>query len=100
MRVVVLHTTAPSEHIRGYTSRFLQQAQTGLYVGTVSQKVADALWEQLIASDVEGEMFMLITSPHTENGWVVRTHNTSAYRVRDYDGIYLPTRIHHVSKAL
>ncbi len=43
MSLVVLQVEAVPKHLRGYLERFLQEVRTGLYVGTLTARVADNL---------------------------------------------------------
>ena len=88
MFVVVSVATIP-DHLRGYTGRFLQQAGPGLYVGKVSGRVADALWEKLVTYSGSGCIAMVISTAN-DIGFELRLHQVPGIEVADFDGLVLP----------
>ncbi|AXV09909.1 CRISPR-associated protein, Cas2 (plasmid) [Euzebya pacifica] len=87
----VLHATAIPDHLRGYVSRLLQEVHTGLYIGIVTPKVADGLWDAVTTYAKEGTATLITTTNANEFGFDVRLHNSSTHRMTDFDGLQLPT---------
>ena len=84
-----LRIVAVSDHLRGYLSRFLVECGTGLYVGNVSPRVADALWTRAIEAALEGEIVMVTSNPSSEQGFRVRLHQITGKETADLDGYSL-----------
>ncbi len=84
-----LRIVAVPEHLRGYLSRFLVECGTGLYVGNISPRVADALWKRAIEAAVEGEVVMVTSAPSIEQGFHVRLHQAAGRATTDLDGFTL-----------
>jgi CRISPR-associated protein Cas2 len=87
----VIYATAIPEHLRGYTSRFLSQVGANLFVGNLTPKVADSLWEKLSEYALETSSLVMIRSDIGEAGYVTVTHGSSSYEPIEFDGIQLPS---------
>ena len=85
MIVVTLSKVPPS--LRGDLTKWYQEIQTGVYVGNVSARVRDLLWERILKSIGSGEATMAYNAA-TELGYQFRTTRKDR-RVVDYDGIPL-----------
>lgn len=85
----VLVATAVPDHLHGYVSRFLARSDTGVYVGTVTPRVADELWEAVTSTIRDGKATLVTSSGATEHGYAVRLHGTTRTAVRDFDGLPL-----------
>jgi len=88
----VVSVTAIPDHLRGYVGRLLQQAGPGLYVGKLSPKVADALWDKLTDHADIGAAVM-IRSSHNDAGFEIQLHQVVGLSLAEYDGIVLPNEI-------
>ncbi|GAA3739317.1 CRISPR-associated protein Cas2 [Spinactinospora alkalitolerans] len=86
--MVVISTTAVPDHVRGAISRWLTEPAPGLYVGTVSAKVRDKLWEAVSASVGEGAA-VCIHPAENEQRYVIKTAGERRRRVVDFDGLQL-----------
>lgn len=86
----VLQCSSIPDHARGYISRFLQQATTNLYVGVLTPRVVDELWQRLVNSIEDGSMCLITSSTASETGFDIKTHNASKFGVIDLDGISMP----------
>ena len=76
--------------MRGDLSKWLCEINTGVYVGSVSGRVRDAIWERVCQNLKNGQATMVYTAAG-EQHMEFRTHNTS-WEVVDYDGIKLMRR--------
>lgn len=92
MHAVVVGRAIP-EHVHGYLSRFLSEIDSGIYVGVVSPKVVDRLWERCIDAAGTGTLILITSAAEHEQGFTVKTHGTSGRRVEDHDGIWLAARV-------
>ncbi|CAJ2232639.1 type I-E CRISPR-associated endoribonuclease Cas2e [Companilactobacillus paralimentarius] len=85
MIVVTLSKVPPS--LRGDLTKWYQEIQTGVYVGNVSARVRDLLWERILKNIGTGEATMAYNAA-TELGYQFRTTRKDR-QVFDYDGIPL-----------
>ncbi|GAB3551859.1 type I-E CRISPR-associated endoribonuclease Cas2e [Actinopolyspora lacussalsi] len=86
--LVVIQTTAVPDYVRGSLSRWLTEPAPGFYVGSISAKVRDSLWE--LVSEAVGEGAAVCVHPtDTEQRYVVRTAGQRRRRVTDFEGLQL-----------
>lgn len=85
MSFVVLQIANVPEHLRGYLERFLQETRTGLYVGTLSARVADHLWNTVLTHAGPGDAVM-IRPDNTEAGYTIRARDHPRWNLADHDG--------------
>ena len=76
--------------LRGDLSKWLCEINTGVYVGNVSSRVRDAVWERVCQNLKNGQATLVYTAAG-EQRMEFRTHNTSWEPV-DFDGIKLMRR--------
>ena len=76
--------------LRGDLSKWLCELDTGVYVGHVSSRVRDALWERICQNLKKGRATMVF-STNNEQKMDFRVHNTNWTPV-DFDGICLMRR--------
>ena len=74
----------------GDLSKWLCEINTGVYVGNVSSRVRDALWDRVCQNLKNGQATLVYTAAG-EQRMEFRTHNTR-WEVVDYDGIKLMRR--------
>lgn len=87
MIVLIVEKVTPS--LRGELTRWLIQPKTGVFVGRLSGRVRDLLWERVARSRREGAA-MLIQSAETEQGFSIRTMGDTSRMIVDFDGLFLP----------
>ena len=63
----------------------------GLYVGTLSARVRDHLWEMIIERIDDGAALMVYTA-HTEQGFKIRSAGQPSRQLFDSDGLTLMLR--------
>ena len=83
MIVITLSKTPPA--LRGDLTRWCQEIQTGIYVGEVSARIRDKLWQRVLDNIGNGEA-TLVYNTNTEQGYAFRTTRQSR-RVVDFDGM-------------
>ena len=76
--------------LRGDLSKWLQEVNTGVYVGNVSARVRDAIWERVCENLKNGRATMVFSASN-EQRMDFRVHNTS-WKPVDYEGIQLIRR--------
>ncbi|MGN0778842.1 MAG: type I-E CRISPR-associated endoribonuclease Cas2e [Aristaeellaceae bacterium] len=87
--IVVSLTNCPPR-LRGDLTRWLMEVNTGVYVGNVSARVRDALWQRICEHVRDGRATMVF-STNNEQGMDFRVHNTT-WIPTDFDGIQLMLR--------
>ena len=86
--MVVIATTAIPEHVRGALTRWMTEPAPGLYVGTLSAKVRDELWDAVAASVADGAAVCLHPSDN-EQRYTIRTAGQRRRTPLDFDGLTL-----------
>lgn len=93
MVIVTLANCPPS--LRGDLTKWLQEVNTGVYVGKVSARVRDELWRRVCENAKTGNATM-VYSANNEQGMKFRIHNSSWVPI-DFDGLTLLMRPSHKS---
>lgn len=87
MVVLIMERVTPS--LRGLLTRWLIQPKTGVFVGRVSARVRDLLWQRVTESVRTGGA-ILIYSADAEQGFDIRTVGDTTRLIEDFDGLLLP----------
>ena len=87
--VVVVLSDCPAK-LRGDLSKWLFEINTGVYVGNVSARVRELLWERICDNVKHGQATMVYSS-QGEQKMEFCVHNTS-WEIVDFDGIKLMRR--------
>lgn len=96
MIVVVLSVTP--EKLRGELTRWLLEISTGVYIGHLSARVRDRLWDRIV-DDVSTGRALMVWSTRNEQRMQFRVHNHS-WTVEDFDGISLMRRVTPESREI
>lgn len=88
--MIVLSLTDCPPSLRGDLTKWLMEVNTGVYVGNVSTRVRDELWER-ICDHIKNGRATMVYSARNEQGLSFRVHNTRWEPV-DYDGLTLMRR--------
>ena len=80
--------TAVQANVRHALTRWMIEPAAGVFVGTLSARVRDELWDQIGAS-VEDGWGLLISSNPTEQGFTIRTCGQQRRELIDQEGILL-----------
>jgi CRISPR-associated protein Cas2 len=86
--MLIIATTAVPDHLRGALSRWTSEVVPGIFVGSVSARVRDHLW-QAVAETVGNGAAVLIHPAPTEQGYAIRTAGTRRRVPEDFDGLTL-----------
>lgn len=84
--IVITLTKVPAS-LRGDLTKWYQEIQTGVYVGSVSAKIRDLSWERILRDIGQGQATMVYNAQN-EFGYQFRTTRKD-YEVVDFDGIPL-----------
>lgn len=95
--IVVITMTNCPPRLRGDLSKWLCEINTGVYVGNVSGRVRDALWDRVCQNLKNGQATMVFNAAG-EQKMDFRTHNT-AWEAVDFDGIKLMRRPHPIKET-
>ncbi|MFE9258598.1 type I-E CRISPR-associated endoribonuclease Cas2e [Streptomyces sp. NPDC006879] len=86
--MLVIATTAVPDHLRGALSRWTTEVVAGIFVGSVSARVRDELWEAVTQVVGDGAAVLVHPAP-TEQGYSIRTAGSRRRVPEDFDGIAL-----------
>jgi CRISPR-associated protein Cas2 len=87
MIVLILERVSPS--LRGELTRWLIQPKTGVFVGNVTARVRDLLWQR-VDRGLKGGAALLIHPADTEQGFAIRTAGNTRRLIEDFEGLLLP----------
>ena len=88
MTVIVAERVPAS--LRGYLTRWMLEVHPGVFVGTVSARVRDALWERLVTKRRKLTSSVLLLHNTTgEQGFTMLAAGTGSRQIEDFDGLLL-----------
>jgi len=87
--VVITLVSCPIS-LRGDLSKWLQEINTGVFVGQINARVRDKIWERIIMLSESGQATMVFNA-NNEQGMDFRVHNTR-WEPIDFDGLKLMLR--------
>lgn len=90
---LVLTASRLPDHLHGYLTRFLIEVDTGVFVGNVSRRVRDNLWERCSQAIEGGRLTMINNDPTREQGFAVNTMGPGRRIIKDFDGLLLPVTL-------
>jgi CRISPR-associated protein Cas2 len=90
--VTVVVLIAAPEGLRGHLTRWMVEVAAGVFVGVVSARVRDRLWETLADRVGDGQAIM-VEPARNEQRWAVRTAGPDRWYPVDYDGVILSARL-------
>ena len=85
--LVISLVNAPAQ-LRGYLTRFLSEAQAGLFVGEVSARVRDLLWQRINKDLPEDGKAMIAYNMDNEQGYIIDYLNGDRV-ICDLDGLQI-----------
>lgn len=96
--MIVITLTKVPNSLRGDLTKWYQEIQTGIYVGNISAKIRDELWERIIRDIGNGQATMAY-NVNNEFGYTFRTTRPDR-QVVDYDGVPLMKHVFTPTKAV
>ena len=96
MLVVVTETVPP--RLRGRLAVWLLEIRAGVYVGDVSRRVREMIWEQVTVLAEEGNVVMAWAT-NTESGFDFITYGKNRRIPIDYDGLRLVSFMPEATEA-
>ncbi|WP_111746061.1 type I-E CRISPR-associated endoribonuclease Cas2e [Salinisphaera orenii] len=88
MAMLVVVTEAVPPRLRGRLAVWLLEIRAGVYVGDVTKRVREMIWEQITQLADDGNVAMAWASRH-ESGFEFQTHGPNRREPIDYDGLRL-----------
>lgn len=88
--MVVLVLTACPSGLRGHLTRWLLEISAGVFVGRVSARVRDLMWERVVELSKDGRAIM-VYSARGEQGLAFKVHRHN-WKTVDMDGVELMLR--------
>ncbi|WP_163578174.1 type I-E CRISPR-associated endoribonuclease Cas2e [Halomonas faecis] len=88
MAMLVVVTEAVPPRLRGRLAVWLLEVRAGVYVGDVTKRVREMIWEQINALAEEGNVAMAWASNH-ESGFEFQTYGANRREPVDHDGLRL-----------
>ncbi|MGP4001375.1 type I-E CRISPR-associated endoribonuclease Cas2e [Streptomyces sp. 8N706] len=86
--MLVIATTAVPDHLRGALSRWTTEVVPGIFVGAVSARVRDELWNAVTQTVGDGAAVLVHPAP-TEQGYAISTAGNRRRVPMDFDGLTL-----------
>ncbi|SOB88489.1 type I-E CRISPR-associated endoribonuclease Cas2e [Streptomyces sp. 1331.2] len=86
--MTVLSASAVPDHVRGALTRWLIEVTPQLYVGTISAKVREELW-QAVTGCIGPGVAVLVHTAANEQGFELRTAGEQRRKPLDFDGLTL-----------
>jgi CRISPR-associated protein Cas2 len=98
MTVIIVSRVTPA--LRGRLTRWMLQVHPGVFVGTLSPRVRERLWDQVSGSRRTGAC-MMIARANNEQGFTLDSSLDDASRIPiDFDGLLLVERLGDEAKPL
>lgn len=88
MTMIVIITEAVPPRLRGRLAVWLLEVRAGVYVGSVSRKVREMIWEQAVELADEGNLVMAWAT-NTESRFDFVTYGHNRREPVDFDGLRL-----------
>ena len=88
MAMLVVVTEAVPPRLRGRLAIWLLEVRAGVYVGDVSRRIREMIWEQVNALVGDGNVVMAWASRH-ESGFEFQTCGKNRRIPNDYEGLRL-----------
>lgn len=82
--VVISVSNCPLQ-LRGDLTKWMQEIDIGVYVGKMSARVREKIWDRICGNIKTGKAIM-VYSANNEQGYIILTHNTE-WQSKDYDGL-------------
>ncbi|MBD2809421.1 type I-E CRISPR-associated endoribonuclease Cas2 [Xenorhabdus sp. Vera] len=88
MSMTVVVTEAVPPRLRGRLAIWLLEIRAGVYVGDISHKIREMIWEQITALTEDGNTVMAWKT-NTESGFDFQTFGENRREPIDFDGLRL-----------
>ena len=99
MGLTVISLTSVPPRLRGFLTKYLWEINTGVYVGELSAKVREKLWDRCTKEVTEGSRAVLVYPSSNEQGFSIESFGEK-YKKVDFDGIQLILEPSHRSALI
>ena len=89
MTILILERVSPS--LRGELTRWLLEPKTGVFIGTLSTRVREKLWEKACVGAKDGACMMAHTT-NNEQGYSFSVYGDTSRTITEWEGLQLVTR--------
>jgi CRISPR-associated endoribonuclease Cas2 subtype I-E len=86
--MIIFIVSSVPRGLRGHLSRWLIEPAAGVFIGKVSARVRELLWETILEYSADGSALM-ITPARNEQGYTLRSHGQPNRELLDFDGLTL-----------
>ena len=90
MVVMILERVRTS--LRGELTRWMLEPKAGVFVGRISSRVRDRLWDMVKEKRYHNSAGILLHGSNTEQGFRVKTFGHGSREAVDYEGLVLMRR--------
>lgn len=80
--------TAVRPGLRGELTRWMVEPQAGVFVGNLTSRIREKLWDKVVREAKDGSAILLY-SARTEQGFAMRSYGDRRRLPVDFDGITL-----------
>ncbi len=87
MLVIVVNNVPPA--VRGRLALWLLEVRAGVYLGNLSRRNRERLWQTVTDNLGDGDAVMIAPESKREDGFAVRTAGTNRRMPEDWDGLSL-----------
>lgn len=94
---VMILENAPMS-LRGELSQWLQEVRAGVFVGHVTTRIRDKLWDKCIKSAPASGIIQIWPGGNNDQKYQVRSNGPTSRDIIDYDGIKLVQIRHDLDK--
>lgn len=88
MSMIVVVTEAVPPRLRGRLAVWLLEVRAGVYVGNVSARIREMIWQQINEFSEDGNVVMA-WGTNTESGFDFQTYGENRREPIDFDGLRL-----------
>ena len=88
MSMIVVVTEAVPPRLRGRLAVWLLEIRAGVYVGDISKRIREMIWEQVMMLAEDGNVAMAWAT-NTESGFDFQTYGQNRRVPIDHDGLRL-----------
>lgn len=86
--MIVLVVSKVPRSLRGKLTRWLLQLKSGVYVGTLSARVRNRLWDSTCEA-LRGGWAIMLFAAKTEQGFDIRAHGEPPVEFEDLEGLWM-----------
>lgn len=86
--MLVIDVEKAPPRLRGRLAVWLVEVRAGVYVGNVSRRIREMVWQQVL-SGIESGNAVMVWSTNTESGFDFVTHGPNRRMPVEYDGLRL-----------